>query len=360
MKRTSSRLRWTVALLLALGLVAAGCGSDDNGGSSSSSTTKASGPKLASAEVKGGGATFPAAFYDQTRSDFQDANSGVTVLYNPLGSGAGRQQFGAGTLDFAGSDSLPKPEETFKGPYLFFPTVAGPITVSYNLSGVEDLQLSADTLAGIYQGDITKWNDDKVKADNPKADLPDTDIKVIVRAEASGTTSNFTKYLAKAAPGVFTIAAGDQPTWPTSFTKAQGNSGMAQSVSDTDGGIAYVDYSDAKAAQLTFASIKNAAGKYVAPSIEGATAAVAGATPKPDLTYDPLNAEGADAYPITAPTYILAYTSYSDAAVGNALKAFIKYVLTTGQETAPSVDFAPLPKDLATQAIAQLDKITVG
>jgi phosphate transport system substrate-binding protein len=359
MKRISPRLRWTVALLLALGLVAAGCGSDDKG-SSGSSTTKASGPKLASAEVKGGGATFPAAFYDQVRSDFQDANSGVTVLYNPLGSGAGRQQFGAGTLDFAGSDSLPKPEEKFKGDYLFFPTVAGPITVSYNLSGVDKLQLSPETLGGIYQGDITKWNDSKIKADNPKADLPDTDIKVIVRAEASGTTSNFTKYLAKAAPGVFTIAAGDQPTWPTSFTKAQGNSGMAQSVNDTDGGIAYVDYSDAKAAQLTFASIKNAAGKYVAPSIEGATAAVAGATPKPDLTYDPLNAEGAEAYPITAPTYILASTTYSDAAVGNALKAFIKYVLTTGQETAPSVDFAPLPKDLASQAIAQLDKITVG
>jgi phosphate transport system substrate-binding protein len=359
MKRISPRLRWTVALLLVLGLVAAGCGSDDDGGSSSS-TTKASGPKLAAAEVKGGGATFPAAFYDQVRSDFQDANSGVTVLYNPLGSGAGRQQFGAGTLDFAGSDSLPKPEETFKGPYLFFPTVAGPITVSYNLSGVDDLQLSAETLAGIYQGDITKWNDPKVEADNPDADLPDTDIKVIVRAEASGTTSNFTKYLAKAAPSVFTIAAGDQPTWPTSFTKAQGNSGMAQSVSDTDGAIAYVDYSDAKAAQLTFAKIKNASGEYVAPSIEGATAAVAGATPKPDLTYDPLNAEGPDAYPITAPTYILAYKSYSDAAVGNALKAFIKYVLTTGQDTAPSVDFAPLPKDLADQAVAQLDQITVG
>lgn len=359
MKRISPRLRWTVALLLALGLVAAGCGSDDNG-SSDTSTTKASGPKLASAELKGGGATFPAAFYDQVRSDFQDANEGVTVLYNPLGSGAGRQQFGAGTLDFAGSDSLPKPEETFKGDYLFFPTVAGPITVSYNLSGVDTLQLSPETLGGIYQGDITTWNDSKIKADNPGADLPDTEIKVIVRADASGTTSNFTKYLAKATPDVFKIAAGDQPTWPATFTKAQGNSGMAQSVGDTDGGIAYVDFSDAKAAGLTFASIKNAAGKYVAPSIEGATAAVAGATPAADLTYDPLNAQGADAYPITAPTYILAYTTYSDTAVGNTLKAFIKYVLTTGQKTAPSVDFAPLPKDLASQAIAQLDKITVG
>lgn len=358
MNRISPRVRWTLALLLVFGLVAAACGSDDTNSSGGSSTTKPT-DTLAAAQVKGGGATFPAAFYDQVRSDFQDANSGVEVLYNPLGSGTGRQQFAAGSLDFAGSDSLPKPEESFKGPYLFFPTVAGPITVSYNLSGVDGLQLSGETLGKIYQGDIKKWNDAAIKTDNPDADLPDTDIKVMVRAEASGTSSNFTKYLAKAAPGVFTITAGDQPTWPTSFTKAQGNSGVAQGVSQTDGAIGYVDFSDAKAAGLTFAEIKNASGKFVAPSVESATAAVAGATPKADLTYDPLNAPGADAYPITAPTYILAYTTYSDAAVGNALKAFIRYVLTTGQTTAPDLDFAPLPKSLADQALAQLDKITV-
>ena len=277
MKRISPRLRWTVALLLALGLVAAGCGSDDNG-SSDTSTTKASGPKLASAELKGGGATFPAAFYDQVRSDFQDANEGVTVLYNPLGSGAGRQQFGAGTLDFAGSDSLPKPEETFKGDYLFFPTVAGPITVSYNLSGVDTLQLSPETLGGIYQGDITTWNDSKIKADNPGADLPDTEIKVIVRADGSGTTSNFTKYLAKATPDVFKLAAGDQSTWPATFTKAQGNSGVAQSVErhrrrhrlrrllGREGGRPDVRQHQERRRQVR------------GPELEGATAALAGAT----------------------------------------------------------------------------------
>jgi phosphate transport system substrate-binding protein len=348
-----------LALALALGLVAAACGDDDNGDSGSSSTTSG-GSKLASAEVKGGGATFPAAFYDQVRSDFQDANPGVTVLYNPLGSGTGRQQFGAGTLDFAGSDSLPKPEETYQGPYLFFPTVAAPITVSYNVSGVDELNLSQDAVGKIFMGEITKWNDQAIAADNPDADLPDSDIKVVVRADASGTSSNFTKFLAKAVPDVFTIEAGDQPAWPSNFTKAQGNSGVAQGISQTEGSVGYVDFSDANAAQLTFASIENADGEFVAPSIDGATAAVAGATVEPDLTYDPLNASGPDTYAITAPTYILAYESYSDAAVGNALKAFIKYVLTTGQDTAPDVDFAPLPKSLADQALDQLDQVTVG
>jgi phosphate transport system substrate-binding protein len=359
MTRTAPRARWILALLLVFGLVAAACGGDDdNDGSGDSSTTKPAN-QLAAAQVKGGGATFPAAFYDEVRAAFQDANTDVEILYNPLGSGSGRQQFGAGTLDFAGSDSLPKPEETYQGPYLFFPTVAGPITVSYNVSGVDELKLSQDTLGEIFMGEITKWNDDAIAADNPDADLPDSDIKPVVRADASGTSSNFTKFLAKAVPDVFTIAAGDQPAWPGGFTKAQGNSGVAQGVKQSEGSIGYVDFSDAIAAQLTFASVENADGEFVAPSIEGATAAVAGATPKPDLTYDPLNASGPDAYPITAPTYILAYKSYSDAAVGNALKAFIRFVLTDGQGMAEDVDFAPLPKSLADQAIAQLDQITV-
>jgi phosphate transport system substrate-binding protein len=255
-----------------------------------------------------------------------------------------------------------KPADVSKyqgGAFLYFPTVAAPITVSYKVSGVDKLQLSADTLAKIFSRQIKKWDDPAIKADNSGASLPSKDIVVAHRADGSGTTNNFTKYLAAAAPASWKLGSGDTVPWPSDTQAGTGNAGVAQIVSQTDGAIGYVDFSDAKAANLNFASIKNSSGKFIEPTTDSAAAAVATATIAPDLTYSPLNAPGADAYPITSPTWILVYKNQTDKAKGEALKGFLEYILTGGQDLANQANYAKLPESLRTKAVTQLSQIQI-
>ncbi len=363
MTRISPRTRWTVALLLVLGLVAAGCGSDDkksDNGGTTDGTAKTK--ELAAATLNGSGSTFQQAFDETVIDAFKSVQPAVTITYAGGGSGKGQTDLQAGLVQWAGSDSTVKPEEEslYKGPFLYFPTVGAPITLSYNLSGVDKLQLSADTIAGIFQGTIKTWDDAAVKSDNPGVDLPGTAITVAHRSDGSGTTAGFTKYLTKAAPTAWTLGTDKTVAWPAGQQAGNGNAGVAQIVNGTNGAIGYVDFSDATAAGLKFAAIKNASGKYVAASIPGATAAMEGATVNADLTFDPLNATGAKVYPITSPTYILVYSTQTDSAVGNALKAFLGYIYGPGQGMAASVDFAKLPNNILSQAKAQVDKITIS
>lgn len=351
-----------ITLLLALGLVAAACGSDDKG--DDSGTDKPSSEASAYADltgsITGSGASFPDAFYQAAIDSFSEV-SDLEVTYNAVGSGTGKEEFGGNLNDFAGTDSLVKEGDgPAAGSFLYVPTVAAPITVSYHLSGVDDLQLSADTLAGIFQGSITKWDDDAVVADNPDADLPSKSIVMVHRADGSGTTSNFTKYLAKAAPTVWTLGSGDTVAWPTSSQAGQKNTGVAQLIKDNDGAIGYVDLSDAEATGLTFAAIENQDGAFVLPTLDGTSAGLEGATVEADLSYDPLDAAGKEAYPITAPTYLLVRTTYADQATLDNVKGFVTFLLTEGQDLAADVAFAKLPSGLRTQALAQLDKLTVA
>jgi phosphate transport system substrate-binding protein len=356
---------WLVALLASVGLVAAACGSDDE--SSSSDTTAATGGSseidfgALSGDLPGTGATFPKAFYEEVIAEFENV-SPLVVTYPGGGSGQGKKDLAAGISIWAGSDSLVKDDEDLAlngKPWLYFPTVAAPITVSYNLSGVEEINLSQSTLAGIFMGQITSWDAPEIAADNEGVTLPSTAITVVVRSDGSGTTSNFSKFLATAAPDVFTIASGDTVAWP-SAQAANGNAGVAQLVKDTAGAIGYVDYSDANALGLTFAAIENAEGEFVPASLEGATAALDGVTVEENLTYNPLNAPGAESYPITAPTYILTFVTYSDETTVENLKGWLTFVLTEGEQLANSVDFANLPEGLQSKALAQIDQITVG
>jgi phosphate transport system substrate-binding protein len=342
-------------------LALAGCGGSDDNGSNTGTGTDASAGATDYAnltgELKASGASFPASYYQEAIAEFKTEASKLTVTYNSVGSGQGKKDFGANLVDFAGSDSTVKDTDgVAAGSFLYVPTVAAPITVSYNLSGVDKLQLSPDTLAKIFQTDIKKWNDPAIAADNPGVTLPDKNITVAHRADGSGTTNNFTKYLKAAAPS-WKLDSGDTVNWPASTQGAQKNTGVAQIIKQSDGAVGYVDFSDAKESGLKFAAIKNKDGQYVAASLEGTTAALEGATVKEDLTYDPLNAAGAATYPITAPTYILVRTSYPDAAKKAAVKGFVTYILNEGQTLASEVDFAPLPAELKTKALAQLDKI---
>jgi len=350
-------LIWLLAVLVAVGLVSGACGSKSSDSSSGSSgKTSKFDYKSLSGTLNGSGATFPKNFYEDAIGSLKSVAPGITVNYNAVGSGQGKKDLAAGTSDWAGSDSTVKDDEkaNFKGPFLYFPTVAAPITVSYNLSGVKELKLSPETLAKIFMGSVTTWNDPAIAADNSGVTLPSTAITVAVRSDGSGTTSNFSKYLAAAAPSIFTVTAGDTVAWPKAQA-GKGNAGVAQIVKDTPGAIGYVDLSDAKATKLTTALIKNKDGKFVGATLEGATAALAGATINDNLTYNPLNAAGAEAYPITAPTYVIVYTTPS--ANATAIKGWLTYLLSEAQDMAKDVDFAPLPASLRDKALAQITQI---
>ena len=358
-----SRAQMLVPLVLTLGLLAAACGSSssstnkgDKSGSTSSTTAAA--PKLATATLNGSGSTFQSAYDESVILAFQTDQPAVTVTYGGGGSGKGQTDLQGGLVQWAGSDSTIKPEDVakFKGPFLYFPTVAAPITVSYNLSGVK-LKLSAETLAKIFDGQIKTWDDAAIKAENAGASLPSTAITVAHRSDGSGTTANFTKYLVAAAGPAWTLGTDKVVAWPSGQQAGEGNGGVAQIVKTTAGSIGYVDYSDAKAAGLVLASLKNASGSFVAPSLESATAALEAATLAADLTYNPLNAAGAKAYPITSPTYIIVYSAQADPAVKAALKGFLGFIYGDGQKIATTVDFAPLPAAILSAAKAQIAKI---
>ena len=376
---------------VALSLLMAACGSDSN---SSSDTTAAAAttrrrrrrrparrPPRArpttsaaptedlsklSATLNASGATFPQAFYEDQIAAFKDAAPGVTINYGGGGSGKGRQDLADQVVDWAGSDGVIKPEDLPKfkgGDVLYFPTVLAPITLSYKLDGVDKLQLTPAVVAKIFQRQITNWNDPAIAADNPDAKLPDQAITVAVRADGSGTTENFTKFLDAAVgtggDGTWTLKSGSTVEWPADVQAGQGNSGVAQIISSTPGAIGYVDLSDAKAANLQFANVQNKAGKFIEPTLEATSAAAENIEVKPDLTFFTGWADGDASYPIAAQTWILAYKNQTDKAKGEATKAWINYVLTEGQDAANAIDFAQLPDSLKEKAIAQLDQLVI-
>jgi phosphate transport system substrate-binding protein len=321
---------------------------------------------LKAATLNASGATFPKAFYEAAIADFTKVNKDVKINYAGGGSGKGRTDLADQITDWAGSDGTVKDADkaTFKGgEFLYFPTVVAPITVSYNADGVDKLNLTPTVIARIFQAEITKWNDPAIAADNAGVKLPDAAIVVVHRSDGSGTTENFTKFLDSSVgakgDGTWKLKSGSTVEWPTTTTAAEGNGGVAKAIKDTKGAIGYVDLSDAKATGLKFALIQNQAKAFVAPTLEGASAAAEGAEVKPDLTYFAGWAKGDKAYPIAAQTWIIVYKKQTDKAKGEATRAFINYVLTDGQKTAEDIDFAPLPKALVDKAIAQLAMIEI-
>ena len=352
-------------LLVGFSLVGlmAGCGKDSNDNSSSSngSTSESTSAKLAAATLNGSGSTFVQPFLEEVIKSFSEKNSGVVINYGGGGSGKGRTDLQGAIVDFAGTDATVAAADVpkYKGPFLYFPTVAAPITVSYNLSGVDNLQLSPATIAKIFLGQIKTWNAADIAADNPGVKLPSTAVTVAHRSDSSGTTSNFTNFLKTAAGPAWTLDAGSTVNWPAGEQAGNGNSGVAQIISSTNGAVGYVDFSDAKAANLKFAKIKNKTGKYVEATLDGASAALANVTVNTDLTYNPLWADGDTAYPITAPTWIIAYTNQADHAKGAALKAFLQYIYGPGQDMANGVNYAKLSDALKQRSLAQVDKLVI-
>jgi phosphate transport system substrate-binding protein len=345
--------------LIATAVLAAACSSSSStttsSSSSSSSTSNLSGTLNAS------GSTFQLTFQEAAIAAFKSVQPGMTVNYGGGGSGKGRTDLSSGVVNFAGSDSpIPSSEASnFTGKtVLYFPVVIGPITLSYNLSGLsKPLQLSAPVIANIFQGKITTWNNSAIAADNPGVKLPSTPITLAVRSDSSGTTQNFSLFLMTAAPSVWTLGSSSTINWPKTARAGNGNGGVASIVKSTPGAIGYVDYADAKASGLTYASVKNSAGNYIAPSVSSATAAADGVTVAPNLTFHAVWASGASSYPITYQSWDLVIEKQSSKNVTNMLKAYIGYLLGDGQKLLPSLNYAPLPASIDSMAKAQLSKI---
>jgi phosphate transport system substrate-binding protein len=359
----------TAALLAVSAIFVTGCGdsgSDSADSDNGTGTTVLSDSSTAIAElagdIKGSGASFPDAFYQEAVAGLADVAPDLTVTYEAIGSSSGREQFAQDLNDFAGTDSLVGDDEGIEeGTFAYIPTTAASIAIIYNLPGVEELQLDGPTLAKIFERKITTWDDEAIAALNEGVELPSTEITVARRADGSGTTKNFTKYLESAAPDDWTLGSDDTVEWPADTQGGQQNPGVAQIVTDTEGGIGYLDFGNAKELGLSMASIQNSEGNFIAPSIEGTQAALEGAELADDLTYDPLNGPGADSYPITAPTYILVHTSYEDAAKGEAVVGFVKWLITDGADSyAADLGYAPLPESFREKAIAALDAVEIG
>ena len=310
--------------------------------------------------LNGTGSSFQTPFQQAAIEAFQKSHPNITLNYAGGGSGRGRQQLADEVVDFAGTDAAYHAEDLGKvkgGTILYFPLLLGPITISYNLAGVLGLRLSPDTIAKIFQREITKWNGPAIVAENPGVKLPATDIVVARRADGSGTTENFTKYLEAAAPGTWKLRTGATVEWPHDTMAGPGNGGVAQIVKSTSGAVGYVDLSDAKAAGLTFAAVKNSTGSYVQPTAESASAAGDGIEVQQNLVFSAINAKGAASYPITYQTWLIVYAKQTNPTKGAALKEYIRYLLTDGQKLLPGLDYAPLPQGLDGKALAQLDEI---
>jgi len=348
--------------LLALG--AAACGSNDESPSGGgSSTSSSSGGAKLSGTINGAGATFPAPVYTEWAARFKDS-VGPTINYQAIGSGGGIAQFTAGTVDFGASDAPMKDDEIAaakkKGDPVHIPTVLGAVTVSYNVSGVDKgLKLDGATVANIFLGKIKKWNDPAIGQVSGNTSLPDKDITVCHRSDESGTTKNFTEFLAdyspewKSGPGVDKTVK-----WPTG-TGAKGNDGVAGCVKQTDGAVGYVEQAYALQNNFTTAAVKNKAGQFIAPSLDATSAAGEGATPPEDLRFSTINADGDKTYPISAVTFLLVYQDMCKAGVSAAqaklVKAWLDYAEGDGQKLAPELQYAPLPDAIKQKAQAKID-----
>ncbi len=357
---------FVIGALSALCLSAA-CGKkseSDGGGSASEPSGKTTetggggGGTETSVTLNASGATFQKAYQEVAIEGFGKTNPKTKINYGAGGSGKGRQDFADQVVDFACTDAPYKDADLAKvkgGEFFYFPNVLGAITVSFNVEGVDKLNLSAETLAKIFQRDIKKWNDPAIAADNKDAKLPDADIVVAHRSDGSGTTENFTKYLDKASGGAWKLKAGSTVEWPADTQAGNGNGGVAQIVKSTKGAIGYVDLSDAKASDLKYAAIKNQAGKFTDPTAEAVSAAGDGIEVNDKLLFSALDAKGDAAYPITAQSWCMAYAKPKAHAA--EIKAYFKYMLTDGQKLLAEIDFAPIPKALQDKALAQLDKV---
>ena len=356
--------RWltTAAGLAALITVTAACGSSSKSSTGGSTATTAGKVQCQSGSISAAGSTFVQNITQQWIKDYEGACSGATVNYQGVGSGAGVQQFIAGTVDFGASDfALAASDVTAAqakgGTVVQVPWAAGGIAVEYHLSGVTNLKLSPDTLASIFAGKITKWNDAAIKADNAGATLPSSGITVVHRSDGSGTSYGQQGYLSAVSPSIWTY--GTSKDWKSPAGQgAKGSDQVTATVKQTEGAIGYAELSFAEGSGLSVAAIKNGAGQFVQPNTNSVKSALATATVADNgvTTLDYKSTDPA-AYPISIVTYVISFQKPSDTAKAKLIQSFLTYAITNGQDSAEGLFYTPLPSTIAAKDATLVNSI---
>jgi phosphate transport system substrate-binding protein len=355
--RKRSRSLWRAGICAAVGLAVmlmVSCNSGKNGGESQTTS------------LTGAGSTFIYPIMTRWISSYQSSHPGLQVNYQSIGSGGGIQQLKKGLVDFGASDAALDDNQLKEMPAVIqVPESAGPVCITYNLPNLKaPLKLSAETLSGIYLGTIKKWQDARIRKENPGVTLPKGDIVVVHRSDGSGTTNIFTTYLYAVSPEwAKKVGKGISVSWPVGLG-GKGSEGVTGVVKQSPGAIGYVELTYATQNNLPVASIRNKAGEYVLPSAAGTTAAIAAFAD--DLSKDVRTpiveapASAKDAYPISGLTFLMVPKDGTDAPKRQALKGFIEYIITDGQNIADSLSYALLPTSLQDQDKKLLDEMMVN
>lgn len=331
-----------MAVIIIAGLLLAGCGGQQPGVTGTQEKVT----------LNGAGASFPYPLYSKWFEEYnRKTNGAVTINYQSIGSGGGIRNITEKTVDFGASDAPMKDDQLQKAPgeLLHIPTVMGAVVVTFNLEDVSTgLKMSPDVVAGIFLGEIKKWNDPKIVSINPGVQLPDKDIVVVHRSDGSGTTNIFTDYLSSVSPAwKDKVGKGTSVEWPVGVG-AKGNEGVSGQVKQTPGSIGYVELVYAVSNKLPYAFIQNREGKFIEPTIESTTAAAAAAAANmpEDMRVSIVNPPGADSYPISGYTYLLVYKNQDDQVKGKALVDFLWWAIHEGEQFAKDLLYAPLPDNV--------------
>jgi phosphate transport system substrate-binding protein len=316
--------------------------------------------------INGAGATFPYPIYSKWFDEYHKKNSNIQINYQSIGSGGGIRQATEGTVDFGASDG-PMTDEQLKAykdkhgsDILHFPTVLGADVPTYNIPGVSAaLNFTPDALAGIFLGRITKWNDPAIASVNKGVALPASDIIVVHRADGSGTTYIWTDYLSKVSEEWKTkVGKGTSVNWPVGLG-GKGNEGVMGIVKQTPNAIGYVELIYAVQNKVPYGAVRNAAGVFVTAELAGVSAAAAGAAKNmpADFRVSITNAPGKTAYPVSSFTWLLIPSRIADAAKRDAIKGFLKWMMTDGQNFAEPLAYAKLPKEVVTKELKAIATI---
>jgi phosphate transport system substrate-binding protein len=311
--------------------------------------------------ITGAGSTFDYPAFTKWFEAYGKVDANVQFNYQSIGSGGGIKNLTARTVDFGASDAPMKDEALAAAPgkILHIPIVAGGVAIIYNLPGSPKLKLDGDTLANIFLGNITKWNDAKIAALNPGVSLPDLAIVPVHRADGSGTSFIFTDYLSSVNPAwADSVGKGPAVKWPAGIgLAAKGSEGVAGQVKQLPGGIGYAELAYADQNKIPFADLKNSSDNFISPAPDSVSAALATAKIPDDFRFSMVNAPGSNAYPISGASWVLVYQKSKNAANGAKLVAFLKWAVTEGQKISPSLDYAPLPEEVQQRELKVLDTI---
>jgi phosphate transport system substrate-binding protein len=333
-------------------------------------TAASSGGQLSApdaSQLTGAGATFPYPLYSRWFYQYASVDPSAHFNYQSIGSGGGISQITAKTVDFGASDAILNDQQKAAAPGLhMFPTVAGAVVIAYNVNDADGqaiptgLKLTPAVIAGIFLGNITKWNDPQLQSLNPDVKLPDQDIAVAHRSDGSGTSFLFTSYLSQISPEWKTkVGAGTSVQWPVGLG-GKGNEGVAGILSQQGGGLGYVELAYALQSKLAYAFVQNQAGQFVEPTLASITAAsqAFGDQMPPDLGQLLVNAPGDASYPIAGYTFLLIYQDMPDCAKAQKLVSFVKWALTDGDQYATELFYAPLGATVKQKDLQQLSSLT--